>query len=170
MDQADRLDRSSGLFPQPMLETLLVHEVNRSRRYPSPVSILLLSVHPPEECPQKIVDSAHFYVADLLNSILRESDLPGLYEGNYLVVLPATGGAGARTAAERLQKAAAGPKTSRDAEPFEISLCIGVASHPGGEGISAARMLAAASAALREARTRGPGSLVASDEMAGQPG
>jgi PleD family two-component response regulator len=170
MDQADRLDRSSGLFPQPMLETLLVHEVNRSRRYPSPVSILLLSVHLLQECPQLIVENAHFCVADLLNSQPRESDLPGQYDGNYLVVLPATGGAGARTAAERLQKAAAGPKTSRNAEPFEISLCVGVASHPGGAGISAARMLAAVSAALREARARGPGSLVASDEITEQPG
>jgi GGDEF domain-containing protein len=45
MESSDRIDRSTGLFPQQMLETLLAHEVNHSRRYRGPVSLLHIAIH-----------------------------------------------------------------------------------------------------------------------------
>jgi len=44
MVSSDRIGKSTGLFPQRMLETLLAHEVNRSRRYLGPVSLLHIAI------------------------------------------------------------------------------------------------------------------------------
>jgi GGDEF domain-containing protein len=84
------------------------------------------------------------------------------------VIMPATDGAGAGTAAERLPADLCGSLITRTAEQFNISICIGVTSHPGGEGISASRLLAEASTALWEAQRRGPKSLVVSADMRGK--
>lgn len=159
MESSDRIDRSTGLFPQRMLETLLAHEVNRSRRYLGPVSLLHIAIHYFSNPPPEVVESAQSSVAHLLNANLREADLPGVYNGNFLVVLPATGEDGARAAAERLIGTLSPKQVLRNGETYEISICIGIVSHPGGEGISTARLLAAAPRALVQAQKDGPGSL-----------
>jgi diguanylate cyclase (GGDEF)-like protein len=169
MSGTGRLDANSGLFSQKLLETLLAHEVVRSRRYPSPVALLYFALRFPKESSDQIVESAKLFFSNLLQSRLREADLPGHYEGNYLVIMPATDGAGAKTAAERMLADFNGSLLTRTAEPFEISICIGVSFHPGGEGISASRLLSDASTALWEAQRRGPKSLVVFDEIGVKP-
>ncbi len=169
MDATDRLGSSSGLFPQNMLEILLAHEVNRVRRYPSPVSLLQLSIQFPHDSSAQFMESAKAMVVHLLNSRLRESDLPGQYGGNYLVILPATNAAGARIAAERLLDAIYGSQPFRDAGSFETSINIGLASHPGGAGISMFQMVSDVFTALVEARQRGLRSIVAFGEIQGKP-
>jgi diguanylate cyclase (GGDEF)-like protein len=89
-----------------------------------------------------------------LNANLREADLPGVYNGNFLVILPATTEAGARVAAERLVGTLSPKQVLRNGETFEISICIGIVSHPGGKGISMARLLAAAPQALAQAQKK----------------
>jgi diguanylate cyclase (GGDEF)-like protein len=165
MESADRLEKTSGLFPQKMLKRLLLHEVARSHRYPSPVSLIYLALCYPENASASVIESAQLVFANLLHSKLRESDLPGHYEGNYLVILPETDYAGARVAAERLLAAFQGSQITRSAEPYEISIHAGICSHPGGDGISVSGLAANASAALSEARLRGSKSLVVYGEM-----
>ena len=53
MDQQQRLDAKSGLFPQSMLETLLAHEVASARRYPSPISLIYFALRFPGILPRK---------------------------------------------------------------------------------------------------------------------
>jgi two-component system cell cycle response regulator len=165
MSGTGRLDASSGLFSQKMLETLLSHEVARSRRYPSPIALLYFALRFPKESSDQIVESAKLFFSNLLQSKIREADLPGHYEGNYLVIMPATDGEGAKTGAQRLLSAFNGSLVTRKAEPFEVSICIGISFHPGGEGISASRLLSDASTALWEAQRRGPKNLVLFDEI-----
>jgi diguanylate cyclase (GGDEF)-like protein len=160
-----RLNERSGLFSQQMLETMLSHEAVRSQRYPNPVSILYFGILFPTASTGRVMESAQLAFANLLRSRLRDADLPGRYAGNYLVILPATDGAGAKTAARRLLADFSGTHVTRLAGPFEFSVCIGISSHPGGEGISAEGMISEASNALREAQRRGPKSIV----LAGEP-
>jgi diguanylate cyclase (GGDEF)-like protein len=169
MNASDRLDAASGLFPQQMLETLLAHEVHRSRRYPSPLSILRIAVKFPQETTEGIVDKAQIMIASLLNSKFRESDLPGLFDGDFLVILPATNATGAKDPAERLLEAISGSQPFREAGTLGVSVAMGIASHPGGEGISMPQLLSGASAALIEARKRGRRSIVLFDEIQGKP-
>jgi diguanylate cyclase (GGDEF)-like protein len=165
MDGGGCLNQRSGLFSQQMLETLLSHEVARVKRYPNPVSILFFALLLPASASDRVVESAQLALIDMLQSRLRDADLPGHYAGNFLVIMPATDGDGARTAAERLLAGFSGSQVTRLAEPFEFSVCVGISSHPGGEDISAARMLSDASGALWEAQRRGPKSIV----LAGKP-
>ncbi len=165
MSGTGRLDPRSGLFSQKLLETLLSHEVIRSRRYPSPVALLYFALRYPADASAQVTESAQLIFTNLLQSKIREADLPGLYEGNYLVIMPATDGAGARAAAERLLADFRGEQVTRDAVPFEMSVSIGVSFHKGGEGISTSQLLSDASMALWEAQKRGPKSLVIFEEM-----
>jgi two-component system cell cycle response regulator len=170
MDQPERLDSQSGLFPQKMLELLLIHEVARSHRYPSPLSLIYFAIQWPKDATDRMIESAQLVVANLLHSKLREVDLPGHYEGNYLMILPSTTSAGAKQAAIRLLEELSGTNITRAAEPFEFSISIGVVTHPGGESISSSQLLSNASSALWEAQKRGLRSLAEFEEMQGKSG
>jgi hypothetical protein len=160
MDPADRIDQTSGLFPQKIPDRLFLHEVVRSRRDPNPVSVPYFAIRYPKDSSAGVFESAKLVMGNLLQSKLRETDLPGHYAGNYLVILPVTDGPGARAAAKRLLAAFRGSQITRTAEPFEMSISVGVSSHPGGEGISISGLLSGASAVLSETRKLDSNNLV----------
>jgi diguanylate cyclase len=165
MDQDARLDRTTGLYPQKMLESLLDGEVLRAKRYPGPISVLYIGLRFDERPSNEIVESARSFVADILQTGLREVDMPGHYQGNYLVVMPESDAEGARKAAQRLVDKFQGKQVTRELTEFGVSICAGVSWHPGGDGISANELLARASTALWEAHRRGPRNLVIYDDL-----
>jgi diguanylate cyclase (GGDEF)-like protein len=165
MEQNARLDKESGLYPQRMLESLLDSEVSRAKRYPGPIAILYIALRFEENPSIDILQSARSYLTDVLHSGLREVDMPGHYQGNYLVVMPESSTEGARKAGLRLVEKFQGKQVTRELHEFGVSICAGVASHPGGEGISTQELLSRASTALWEAHRRGPRSLVVFEEI-----
>ena len=167
MDQEARLNSESGLYPQKMLETLLDGEVLRAKRYPGPLSVLYIGLRFDEDPSAEMLKNAQVILANILHSGLREVDMPGHYQGNYLVVLPESDAEGARKAAERLVEDFGGKQVTRELREFGVSVCAGVASHPGGEGISSIELLSRASTALWEAHRRGPQNLVIFDHLNG---
>jgi diguanylate cyclase (GGDEF)-like protein len=167
MEQDARLDRESGLYPQRMLESLLDSEVLRAKRYPGPISVLYIGLRFDENPTADILESAQSFLTNILQSGLREVDMPGHYQGNYLVVMPESDTDGARKAAQRLVDKFQGKQVTRELHEFGVSICAGVASHPGGEGISTQELLSRASTALWEAHRRGPRNLVIFDEIKG---
>ncbi|MGB7537358.1 MAG: diguanylate cyclase [Anaerolineales bacterium] len=168
MEQEARLDKSSGLYPQKMLESLLDGEVLRAKRYPGPLSVLYLGLRFDENPSPDVLESAQSFLADILQAGLREVDMPGHYQGNYLVVMPESDAEGAKKAAERLVDKFQGKQVTRQLQEYRVSVCAGVASHPGGEGISSIELLSRASTALWEAHRRGPRTLVLFDEIKGE--
>ena len=167
MEQDARLDKETGLYPQKMLESLLDSEVLRAKRYPGPVSILYIGLRFDENPSGEILDSARSFLADMLQTGLREVDIPGHYQGNYMVVMPESDVEGARRAAQRLVEKFQGKQVTRELHEYGVSVCAGVASHPGGDGISSTELLSRASVALWEAHRRGPQNLVVFDEIKG---
>ena len=167
MEQEARLNAESGLYPQKMLESLLDSEVMRAKRYPGPLSVLYLGLRFDENPSPDVLESAQSFLADILQASLREVDMPGHYQGNYLVVMPESDANGAKKAAERLVDKFQGKQVTRQLKEYRVSVCAGVASHPGGEGISSIELLSRASTALWEAHRRGPRTLVMYDEMKG---
>jgi diguanylate cyclase len=166
MEQQQRCDAKSGLYTQGMLETLLNHEVAQARRYPNPISLIYFALLFPRDPSPQIVESAQMLIATHLQTALREADIPGHYEGNYLVVMPSTGNDGAKVAAQRMLEEFPRSQITRTAELFELSMCIGVASHAGGAELSVDQLLSNASTALWEAQRRGPKNLVVYAELA----
>jgi diguanylate cyclase (GGDEF)-like protein len=167
MEQEARLDKNTGLYPQKMLESLLDGEVLRAKRYPGPISVLYIALRFDENPSGEILESARSFLADILQTGLREVDMPGHYQGNYLVVMPESDADGARKAAQRLVDKFQGKQVTRELIEFGVSICAGVSWHPGGEGISSNELLARASTALWEAHRRGPRNLVIFDDIKG---
>jgi diguanylate cyclase (GGDEF)-like protein len=165
MEQESRLDSESGLYPQKMLESLLDSEVLRAKRYPGPISVLYIGLRFDEDPSSDILESARAFLTNILHTGLREVDMPGHYQGNYLVVMPESDAEGARKAAQRLVDKFQGKQVTRELNEFGVSICAGVASHPGGEGINTQELLSRASTALWEAHRRGPRNLVMFDEI-----
>ena len=148
MEQESRLNAESGLYPQKMLESLLDGEVMRAKRYPGPLSVLYLGLRFDENPSPDVLESAQSFLADILQASLREVDMPGHYQGNYLVVMPESDADGAKKAAERLVDKFQGKQVTRQLQEYRVSVCAGVASHPGGDGISSIELLSRASTAL----------------------
>jgi diguanylate cyclase (GGDEF)-like protein len=165
MEQEARLDAKSGLYPQKMLESLLDGELLRARRYPGPIAVLLIGLSFDASPSPEIMESAHSYLTNILHTGLREVDMPGHYQGNYLIVMPESDAGGARKAAKRLVEKFQGKQVTRELNEFGVSICAGVAFHPGGEGITKDELLSRASSALWEAHRRGPRTLVEFDEL-----
>ncbi len=168
MEQELRLNAESGLYPQKMLESLLDSEVMRAKRYPGPLSLLYLGLRFDENPSPEVLESAQSFLTDILHASLREVDMPGHYQGNYLVVMPESDAEGAKKAAERLVDKFQGKQVTRQLQEYRVSVCAGVASHPGGEGISSIELLSRASTALWEAHRRGPRTLLLYDEIKGE--
>jgi diguanylate cyclase (GGDEF)-like protein len=165
MEQEARLDSKTGLYPQKMLESLLDGEILRAKRYPSPVALLLIGLSFDSSPTPNIMESAHSYLTNILHTGLREVDMPGHYQGNYLIVMPESDAEGARQAALRLVENFHGNQVTRELKEFGVSICAGVAFHPGGDGITKDELLSRASSALWEAHRRGPRTLIEFDEL-----
>lgn len=165
MSEVTRLDSESGLYTQQMLEILLEREVGRSKRYANPLALIYLALRLPINPIREIRETARLVAANALQTGVREVDMPGHYQGNYLVALPETQYEGARKVAERLISRIHGDHATRENISFTLAACAGVAAHPGGQSISREELLSQAATALWEAERRGSQNLVLFSEM-----
>jgi GGDEF domain-containing protein len=166
---ANRLNPETGLYTRETLDFLFSFELARIRRYPSPLALLHLGL-----CLDALPDAsqaaiaqqmsdASMLVAHVLNSNLRESDIPAHDGEDFLILLPETDISGGKAAGLRLLLRLSETRlTGLNVAP---TACIGMASHPGGQVISAETLLGQAHAGLRAAHRRGPFSLVAFNDL-----
>ncbi|MBI5054540.1 MAG: diguanylate cyclase [Chloroflexi bacterium] len=161
MSSEEGINHETGLFTRSMIEILLSHEITRSLRYPSPLTILRLALHVAAPLDDALLRKAHLMVSDLLNTNLRASDAPGHYDGGYLIIAPATPADGGLVIASRLAHRIKilHPMDSHT-QLLDMSACIGVASHAGGRELSEINLLEQANIALAEAQRRGAHSVV----------
>jgi hypothetical protein len=160
MANTGRLDPESGLYLQPLVEMLLAREVGRSKRYTNPLAVVYLGLCLPNNPGPDVLISSRQVAATALHAALREVDIPGHYQGNYLVAMPETDSEGARKAAIRLVGKIQGNHATRDNVTFALSACAGIAAHPGGDSIVGEELLSQVAAALWEAEKRGPQNVI----------
>ncbi len=140
------------------LRLALRREVGRARRLGHPLGLLMLDVDHLKDYNERFGHLAGSQVlrgvAGVLRSSTRDIDLVTKYGGDeFLLILPHTGRAGAEVLAERLRRAIAAAAFPRLAAG-ELTCSIGVAVFPEG-GVSPEALLAAADAALFEAKRTG---------------
>lgn len=140
------------LYPLESFKTLLDHEVNRSRRYGDPLTLLdlVLETNPPD--PQTL-HSAEVFTINVLNLRLRETDIPCKKDNEFLVLMPSTDEQGGRMACERLEKLLYLEPQAFDRVSFKLSAFIGMATLPGGRSISSKKLMQNASEALQQAQS-----------------
>jgi diguanylate cyclase (GGDEF)-like protein len=101
-------------------------------------------------------DSVLVYVADLIRSTLRATDVAARYGGDeFAVILPDSDRDAVRAAAERIVAALAErPFSARGRGPIAVGASVGIAVHPA-DGRTGAALIAAADGDLYRAKRAG---------------
>lgn len=165
MSYSGHLNPATGLYIQPMLEMLVEHEVARVRRYPGAVALVRVGMHAGDMLSAAAKESARDIVAQVLNANLRQVDVPGHYENDFVALLPVTDEADAAVVGTRLLRFLRGTQFARDGSQYELAACAGVAAYVGSNAVSASELFVRAAVALKEARRRGPHVVVKFSEL-----
>src|SRR5690349_15624524 len=125
----NRLVHEIELYSFESFKTLLDHEVNRSRRYKNPLTLIHLAIETEPVTPQAL-HSAEMFVINMLDLHLRDTDIPCRKGNEFLVLMPATDMQGGRIATERLEKLLNVKPQMYDRVSFKLSAFIGMATLP----------------------------------------
>lgn len=134
LEQLSKSDGLTGLLNRRALEEQLGYEIDRSRRYGAPLSIILCDMDNLKEINDKhghqAGDMAIQMVAATLRSSLRAPDIAGRYGGDeFLVIVPQTGIDGARAIAEKFRSQTQGIQIQLDAgKEVRLSVSMGITS------------------------------------------
>ncbi len=154
-------DELTGLSNVRSLHAGLDREIERGRRFNSPVGLVMVDIDDfkmvNDEYGHQQGDEVLTAVAGVLRELSRDIDLPARYGGEELaVVLPQTDAEGAAQVAERMREAIEACRIpSLDGnQPLRVTASFGVAEIPGSADDKAA-LIAAADAALYRAKRSG---------------
>ena len=154
-------DELTGLSNVRSLHAGLDREIERGRRFESPVGFVMLDIDDfkqvNDEFGHQQGDEVLAAVARVLRDLSRDIDLPTRYGGEELaVVLPQTDAEGAAQVAERIREAieACRVPSVEGGEPLHVTASFGVAEIPGSANDKAG-LIAAADAALYRAKRSG---------------
>ena len=145
----------TGLYEEDVFKLLADYELSRAQRYPSPVSMLHVSLNLDQAKPV-IAGTLKQLFAGILNTSLRISDIPAHYGNDFLILMPSTDETGAQAVSRRLIARLRGTRNFADGNLFKFVVHIGIATHPGGRGVSAETLLEWAKLALEQAKQEGP--------------
>lgn len=168
--QADRLaelsqtDALTGLLNGRGFSARLRAELKRSKRYGESLTLLFLDLDALKDINDRhghrAGSEALRQVARVIQSELRETDVAARWGGDEFTILaPNTSPPAAMALAERIRS-----RIAEQADPFQLTVSIGVATHVGDdEGMpgNSATILRAADEALYEAKKRGKNTVVA---------
>ena len=139
------------LYPYDTFKALLEHEVNRSRRYGTPITLIHLAVET-DTSGIHAQHGAEIFTINVLNLQLRETDIPCRKGNEFLVLIPCTDEKGGRVICDRLERLFHVESQIYDKVSFKLDTYIGMTSHPGGNSISSKLLLENAGNALQQAR------------------
>ena len=139
------------LYSLEAFQTLLNHEVHRSRRYKTPLTLIHLALETDPDRPE-IQHSAEMFAINILDVQLRDTDIPCRKGNEFLVMMPATDETGGRVVCERLAKLFNVPHQTYDRVSFNLSVFVGMASLPGGSSLTSRNLMQQAAKAMQHAR------------------
>jgi len=147
----DILTHEIELYSLESFQTLLDHEVHRSRRYKTPLTLIHLAIETDPDRPE-ILHSAEMFTINILDVQLRDTDIPCRKGNEFLVMMPATDETGGRVVCERLAKLFNEPHQTYDRVSFNMTVFVGMASIPEGTALTSHKLMQQASTAMGHAR------------------
>jgi len=139
------------LYSLESFQTLLDHEVNRSRRYRTPLTLIHLAIETKPERPE-IQHSAEMFAINILDVQLRDTDISCRRGNEFLILMPATDEPGGRNVCERLATLFNAPYQTYDRVSFKMTVFVGMTSIPGGSSLTTGKLMQQASSAMQHAR------------------
>jgi len=154
-------DGLTGLYNRTFFENAFHREVQRSRRYGDPCSLLLLDVDQFKQVNDRLGHRAGDVILQAIGALvrahLRSVDIAARYGGDeFAVILPETGRHAATVVAERIRDAVArriNGSSTFGAEPV-VTVSGGLATMPA-DGSSVESLFGRADAALYDAKSNG---------------
>jgi diguanylate cyclase (GGDEF)-like protein len=157
----------TSLFNVVFFESLLETELNRATRYGRDLSVLVAEIDslPELEAAYGYKESSHLIreVGEIIATAIREPDtvaatnrVAALGTQRFLILLPETAEEGAFRAAEKIRALVAATLFQFSDGAGAMSLSIGAASAPVARAGVDANLLAKATQALIESRSKGP--------------
>ena len=141
------------LYPFETFETLLAHEVNRSRRFGTPLTLIHLAVETDSNgSSDNMQHAAEVFAINALNVHLRNVDIPCKRGNEFLALMPSTDQQGGRTVSERLEKLFFAEAQIYDKVSFKLFVYIGMATLPGDRSITSKKLMDNALQAMLYAR------------------
>ncbi len=158
-EQAIR-DGLTGLYAKQVFWAFLEKEFYRARRYDYPMALIVLDLD-----KFKAVNDAHGHLvgdevlkglAHVLEACMRRSDIAVRFGGDeFVLLLPQTGGEGARILAERIREAVEARPADADGHPIAYSVSLGVTATDVAHVETPEDLFALADAANRAAKHAG---------------
>lgn len=162
-EKAERLsvtDGLTGLCNRQHLEALLTSEILRSRRYRTPLSLVMLDVDyfksVNDTFGHQEGDEVLVTVATIIKNLCRSQDVAARYGGEeFLLILPETNGAGARVIAERVREEVEGHLFNHEGKVHSVTISCGIAEINNEKDQGLASLIGVADQALYQAKESG---------------
>ncbi len=133
LEHLSRTDGLTGLMNRRALTEILTYEVDRARRYVSPLSLILCDIDGFKEINDTyghdVGDRVLQTISATLKMLLRKIDAAGRYGGDeFMLILPETARKGAENLAHKLLVAMKNTELNLpDGKPLRLSMSIGIA-------------------------------------------
>jgi len=170
VEQQALVDSLTGLANRRLCTAALEKELARAERFQEPMALVLADIDDFKRINDRwghpTGDEVLKDFAEHLRESVREIDLAGRWGGEeFALLLPGTDLEGGRQLAERIREALATHRLiAPDGDEIEVSASFGVASFPAVSGQN--QLVAAADAALYEAKRLGKDRVVVSERVA----
>lgn len=127
-------DGLTGLFNHRHFQERLSQEFHRVRRFPKPLSLLIIDLDHFKEINDSyghpVGDSVLIEVSNIIKKTIRNIDVPARYGGEeFAVILIGTEARGALKMAERLRKNVMKKVFSAEGKGFQITVSIGITTY-----------------------------------------
>jgi len=142
-----------------VFQILLRYEISRSKRYPSPLTLIQIEMIPTALNAESL-SAAPMIFSAALNARLRAADIPARTGNLYTVLLPNSDKHGAQTVCERLLSVFKNKFEDSNGHSVTFSLHIGATTHPGGETITREELLEKAREGLSQSQRKGTNTYV----------
>ncbi len=150
---------NEGIYTSDVFQVLFEYEINRARRYPSPVALIEMEMKPVVSNEEALIAAPAIFMSTL-NHHLRSVDIPSKTKNVFRIMLPTTNEAGTRAVCERLLSVYKNKFDTPNGYSIAYSLHIGATSHGGGSTLSGVELIQKIEEGLKQSKLKGPNTYV----------
>jgi hypothetical protein len=145
---------NGDMYTSDVFQILFDYEISRSKRYPSPLTLIQLEMSPIATSADALSAAPKIFSSEI-NRHLRAVDIPSKAGNIYTLLLPNSDKHGAHAVCERLLLIFKNKFASPSGDSVVFSLHIGATTHNGGPDISSESVLKKARDALKQSKLKG---------------